>query len=144
MDVNYFIEEASCFNQEEFEINFADVIEVFDTNETHLTTEDRKKLIINWNNDGTFKSYYVNKEYITAQMAESIYAEERINQVIGILKNLTWKGDCVDGETMQYILKEVGMEDQMLKQLVMSQPIEEVRYMIEEREEFEEELDNQI
>jgi hypothetical protein len=25
----------------------------------------------------------------------------------------------------------------------MSQPIEEVRYMIEEREEFEEELDNQ-
>jgi hypothetical protein len=32
----------------------------------------------------------------------------------------------------------------MLKQLVMSQPIEEVRYMIEEREEFEEELDNQI
>jgi hypothetical protein len=144
MDVNYFIEEASCFNQEEFEINFADVIEVFDTNETHLTTEDRKKLIINWNNDGTFKSYYVNKEYITAQMAESSYVKERINQVIGILKNLTWKGDCVDGETMQYILKEVGMEDQMLKQLVMSQPIEEVRYMIEEREEFEEELDNQI
>jgi hypothetical protein len=43
---------------------------------------------------------------------------------------------------MQYILKEVGMEDQMLKQLVMSQPIEEVRYMIDEREELEEELDN--
>jgi hypothetical protein len=85
----------------------------------------------------------VDKEYITAQMSESSYVKERINQAIGILKNLTWRGDSVDGETMQYILKEVGMEDQMLRQLVMSQPIEEVRYMIEEREEFEEELDNQ-
>jgi hypothetical protein len=25
----------------------------------------------------------------------------------------------IDGETMQYILKEVGMEEQMYKQLVM-------------------------
>lgn len=79
----------------------------------------------------------------TTQMNESQYVEERINQAIGILKNLTWNDNCVDGETMQYILKEVGMEDQMLRQLVMTQPIEEVRYLIEEREEFEEELDNQ-
>ena len=77
----------------------------------------------------------------TAQITDSPYAEERINQAIGILKNLTWKGDSVDGETMQYILKEVGMEDQMLKQLIMSQPIEEVRYLIEEREELEEEFE---
>jgi hypothetical protein len=74
---------------------------------------------------------------ITSQMNESQYVEERINQVIGILKNLTWSGDSVDGETMEYILEQVGMHDQMLRQLVMSQPIEEVRYMIEEREELE-------
>ena len=140
-DVNYFIIQASRCTQTEFELDFVDFIEVFDTSEVKLTTEDGKSLIISFDEKGNFKSYFVNKEYITAQMAESSYVKERINQVIGILKNLTWKGDCVDGETMQYILKEVGMEDQMLKQLVMSQPIEEVRYMIEEREEYEEEFE---
>jgi hypothetical protein len=140
-DVDYYIIEASNRTQSEFELDFVDVIEVFDTNEVKLTTEDGKSLIITYDERGYFKSYFVDKKYITAQMAESSYVEDRINQAIGILKNLTWKGDCVDGETMQYILKEVGMEDQMLKQLVMSQPIEEVRYMIEEREEFEEEFE---
>jgi len=133
MDVNYFIREASYFNQEEFEINFSDVIEVFDTNETHLTTEDRKKLIINWNNDGTFKSYHV--IYETALMDHPTVRWE-VQNIIDKLKFIQ-----VDGETMQYILQKVGMEDQMLKQLVMSQPIEEVRYMIEEREELEEEFE---
>jgi hypothetical protein len=140
-DVDYYLIEASNRTQSEFELDFVDVIEVFDTNEVKLTTEDGKSLIITYDERGYFKSYFVDKEYITAQMAESSYVKERINQAIGILKNLTWRGDSVDGETMQYILKEVGMEDQMLKQLVMSQPIEEVRYMVEEREEFEEELD---
>jgi hypothetical protein len=78
---------------------------------------------------------------MTSQMNEAPYIKERIDQVIGILKNLTWNDNSVDGETMQYILKEVGMEDQMLRQLMMSQPVEEVRYMLEEREEFE---DNNI
>jgi hypothetical protein len=141
-DVNYFIVEASNRTHTEFELDFTDVIEAFDANSITLTTEDGKSLKITYDERGYFKSYFVNKEYITAQMAESSYVKERINQVIGILKNLTWKGDCVDGETMQYILNKVGMEDQMLKQLVMSQPIEDVRYMIEEREEFEEELEN--
>jgi hypothetical protein len=142
-DVNYFILQASRCTQTEFELDFVDFIEVFDTNEVKLTTEDGKSLIITYDERGYFKSYFVDKEYITAQMSEGTYIKERIVQVIGILKNLTWRGDSVDGETMQYILKEVGMEDQMLRQLVMSQSIEEVRYMIEEREEFEEELDNQ-
>jgi len=30
----------------------------------------------------------------------------------------------VDGETMEYIIKQVGMEQQMLRQLIMSSPIE--------------------
>jgi hypothetical protein len=73
----------------------------------------------------------------TAQINESQYVEYRINQAIGILKNLTGNDNCVDGETMQYILNKVGMEDQMLRQLIMSQPIDEVRYWFDEREEFE-------
>ena len=61
---------------------------------------------------------------------------QRVHDIIYMLRDIN-----IDGETMQYILKEVGMEDQMLRQLIMTQPIEEVRYLIEEREEFEEELE---
>jgi hypothetical protein len=142
-DVNYFVIEAANRTQKGFELDFVDVIEVFDTNEVKLTTEDGKSLIITYDDRGYFKSYFVNREDITAQMAESGYVESRVKSVIETLKALTYKGDCVDGETMQYILEKVGIHDQMLRQLVMSQPIEEVRYLIEEREEFEEELENQ-
>ena len=42
----------------------------------------------------------------------------------------------VDGETMEYILKQVGMEYQMLRQLMLTLPIEEIENLIEERKEL--------
>ena len=42
----------------------------------------------------------------------------------------------VDGETMQYILQQIGMEWQMLRQLMLSMPIEQVEYLIEERKDL--------
>ena len=42
----------------------------------------------------------------------------------------------VDGETMQYILKEVGMEWQMLRQLMLTAPIEQVEYLLEEKKDL--------
>ena len=42
---------------------------------------------------------------------------DKVKQVIQLLKTLD-NGDCVDGETMQYILEQVGMENQMLNQLI--------------------------
>jgi hypothetical protein len=42
----------------------------------------------------------------------------------------------VDGETMQYILQKVGMEWQMLRQLMLTMPIEQVEYLMEEREDL--------
>ena len=42
----------------------------------------------------------------------------------------------VDGETMQYILQKVGMEWQMLRQLMLTMPIEQVEYLIEERKDL--------
>jgi hypothetical protein len=136
-DVTYFVIEAANQTQREFELEYADVIEVFDTNSVKLTTENGKLLEITYDDRGYFKSYFVDVEPITAQMSEAPYIKERIDQVIGILKNLNWNGDCVDGETMQFILDKVGMQDQMLRQLVMSQPIEEVKDMYYERREFE-------
>jgi hypothetical protein len=44
---------------------------------------------------------------------------------------------CIDGETTQQFLGSIGMEGQMLRQLIMSQPIDEVKYLIEEREDLE-------
>lgn len=121
MDVNYFIEEASCFNQNDFEHNFADVIHVFDTNETHLITEDRKNLIINWNNDGTFKSYHVSQS-----------KDAKVAQVIDILEEIE-----VDGETMQYIIEKVGMEDQMLRQLMFLAPKDQLEDLMDEVVEYQ-------
>ena len=49
-------------------------------------------------------------------------------------------GECIgyiDGETTQQLLESIGMEGQMLRQLIMSQPINEVKYLIEEREDLE-------
>jgi len=40
----------------------------------------------------------------------------------------------VDGETMQYILKETGMEYQMLGQLMKTCDIEDVEYFMRQRE----------
>jgi hypothetical protein len=70
---------------------------------------------------------------MTSQMQESNYNELMINDIINKLRIIE-----VDGETMQYILEKVGMEDQMLRQLVMSQPIGEVNYIYEERKQLEE------
>jgi hypothetical protein len=42
----------------------------------------------------------------------------------------------VDGETMGYILKEIGMEEQMLRQLMLSAPMEQVEYLMKEKKEL--------
>ena len=39
----------------------------------------------------------------------------------------------VDGETMQYIIEKTGMQDQMLRQLIMSASIDQVQELIEEK-----------
>jgi len=107
-DVNYYIGQASNSTQREFELDFADVIEVFDTNETTIITEDNRELIISWFASGDIKSYYV----VPLTQKMGVYPG-RVEKVIDILREID-----VDGETMQYILEKVGMEDQMLKQLI--------------------------
>ena len=46
----------------------------------------------------------------------------------------------IDGETMQHILNEVGMNIQMLRQLMMTEPLAEVQWMMKERISFEEDM----
>ena len=54
-----------------------------------------------------------------------------VQTVIDILNEIE-----VDGETMQHILKETGMEWQMLRQLMLTMSIEQVEYLIEERKDL--------
>jgi len=42
----------------------------------------------------------------------------------------------VDGETLHYIIGELGMKWQMLRQLMLTMPIEQVKYLMEEREDL--------
>jgi len=109
-DLHYFIAQASNSTQREFELDFADVIEVYDTNETTITTECGRTLVITWCSKGYYQSYQV--IYETPQM-ESTFKRDVVMDIIKKLRAID-----VDGETMQYILEKVGMEDQMLKQLI--------------------------
>jgi hypothetical protein len=43
----------------------------------------------------------------------------------------------VDGEDMQEIIINVGMQEQMLRQLMLTMPIEQVEYLIEERKDLD-------
>ena len=70
---------------------------------------------------------------LTAQMNESQNTMLKVYDIIQTLLSLTDKGDCVDGETMQFIIERVGMEDQMLRQLVMSATMDDVFCLVEEK-----------
>jgi hypothetical protein len=43
----------------------------------------------------------------------------------------------ITGEKTQHLLKEMNMEEQMLRQLMMTQPFEDVQSLFNEREQFE-------
>jgi hypothetical protein len=60
--------------------------------------------------------------------------KENFGTIWNIIQEL--KNVEVDGETMGYILKQVGMEYQMLRQLMLTLPIEEIENLIEERKEI--------
>ena len=62
--------------------------------------------------------------------------QEKIKTIITELNENILKDNDVDGETMQHILKETGMEWQMLRQLMLTMPIEQVEYLIEERKDL--------
>ena len=77
-----------------------------------------------------------------------IYDQLKNREFYDQLKNREYECNCgegnrcivcftPDGETTQQFLGSIGMEGQMLRQLIMSQPIDEIKYLIEEREDLE-------
>jgi hypothetical protein len=58
--------------------------------------------------------------------------DQAVETIINMLKNID-----VDGETMEYIIGEVGMLDQMTKQLIITAPHDDLEYYLYERYELE-------
>ena len=56
-----------------------------------------------------------------------------VETIIDILKHM-----YVDGETMEYILDQTGMKDQMLRQLIMTMPYEQIESLTREWCEYNE------
>jgi hypothetical protein len=65
---------------------------------------------------------------MTIQMKENPGVVETIIDMLNHIE--------VDGETMEYILEQVGMTDQMLRQLIMNNPESETKDLLEEKKEF--------
>ena len=65
---------------------------------------------------------------MTAQMNESITLKCKVEDIIKELKFLD-----VDGETLEHIIREIGMEDQMLRQLVMKANSNDVTKLLFEK-----------
>jgi hypothetical protein len=122
-DVNYYIVQASNSTQREFELDFADVIEVYDTNSITLTTEDKREIVISWCEKGYFKSYFIQEGTVLMQSHPGM-----VEEVISMLRHME-----IDGETMQHIIKSVGLEDQILRQLLMISDSTYLNDLMEER-----------
>jgi hypothetical protein len=60
-------------------------------------------------------------------------SKEKINEIVAMLKH-------ADGEDVQDILIKSGWNDQMLRQLMMCEPLSEVQWMMKERLSFEEDM----
>ena len=62
------------------------------------------------------------------QLMTNPTVELTVELIIATLKNIN-----VDGETMEYILEQVGMNDQMLRQLIMNNPESDTKDILEEK-----------
>ena len=58
---------------------------------------------------------------------------------MSILKNVTeiLKSIDIDGETVESLIREVGMEEQMLRQLALKADVDTLKQLIEEKERLE-------
>ncbi len=69
------------------------------------------------------------------ELCKTPQTHEFVKDIIAKLKVID-----VDGETMQYILKEVGMEEQMLRQLIMNSSETDTKDLLEEKRMISDEL----
>ena len=62
------------------------------------------------------------------QLMTNPMIESTVESIIATLNHID-----IDGETMEYILEQVGMTDQMLRQLIMTNPYTDTSDLLEEK-----------
>lgn len=65
---------------------------------------------------------------------EQLNKEEKLSTIIELCNDIE-----IDGETLEYIIRAIGMETQMLRQLIMSAEMSAVQELVEEKALLEEE-----
>ena len=55
--------------------------------------------------------------------------EAKLSTIIELCRDIE-----IDGETTEYVLRAIGMEDQMLRQLVLNADWDKLNYLIEEKQ----------
>jgi hypothetical protein len=94
--------------------------------EIALDLNDKEVIENNWY--GLFEEP---KEEPPTSLCKTPQTHEFVKDIIAKLKVID-----VDGETMQYIIEQVGMSDQMLRQLIMSNPESDTRELLIEKTEL--------
>ena len=104
--------------------------------------EDEETIKVEWidsrrnnqENGGYFRDMF-KEEFelpsVPTELCKIPQTYEFVKDIIAKLKVID-----VDGETMQYILERIGMTDQMLRQLVMSNPESDTKDLLEEKREL--------
>jgi len=85
----------------------------------------------NGQEQGGYFRWMFNEEFVEVaptELCKTPQTNEFVKDIIAKLKVID-----VDGETMQYIIEQVGMNDQMLRQLIMSNPHTDTTDILEER-----------
>jgi hypothetical protein len=85
--------------------------------------DDNEPIENNW--------YGLFKEPEKPEVVQAPQKSQAVKNIIAKLKEID-----VDGETMHHILEEVGMSDQMLRQLIMSKPETDTKNILEEKMEI--------
>lgn len=86
-------------------------------------------------NGGYGRNNFEDEVELPMRILDTTMGKNVIQDIIEKLKYLE-----VDGETMQYILKEVGMEEQMLRQLIMNSSETDTKDLLEEKRMISDEL----
>ena len=85
----------------------------------------------NGQENGGYFRWMFNEEFVEVVPTFLCHSDDNHNIVKDVISKL--KDIGVDGETMQYIIEQVGMNDQMLRQLIMSNPHTDTTDILEEK-----------
>jgi hypothetical protein len=91
-----------------------------------------KNHVYRYPNEGLRLKFFKGTDIIPTSQCSDSDTMKKVNEVINTLRSID-----VDGETMQYILEQVGMTDQMLRQLVMTKNCKKTKKLLREKKELQ-------